>query len=440
MNTFENIAAPASAVGGAVSIIRISGPDALAIAERIWHSRQRLDGGNTRKMLLGKVGMDQCLAVYMQKPASYTGDDVVEIHCHGGAAAARNVLQQTMAAGCRMAEPGEFTFRAFVNGKLDLVQAEAVADVINASGNRALEIAENQLSGVLSVRLQNLVDRALAILAECESRLDFPEEELDWDKELDGKILAVKTELDSLLATRDIGQSLKEGVNIVIAGRPNAGKSSLFNRLLGYDRAIVTEIAGTTRDTVREPTVLRGFPVVLTDTAGLRESLDVIEKIGIARSFASIKQAEVTFWLLDASSPDRAGEVAEMTRLNPPNCIAVWNKMDAAVLPLPEVAGAVNISVKNDENIELLLDVFAEKVFSQLGVRETDVAVNLRHAGLLEQSSLALAEAVTCYNAGDFELAALNLRLVVQSINQILGKSVDPDVLDHIFSRFCIGK
>ena len=218
MNTSDNIAAPATGIGGAISILRISGPDALAIGNRVWHGKTPLSPANARTMLLGHAGSDSALAVYMKAPASYTGDDVVELHCHGGAATADALLRLLLSSGCRMAEPGEFTFRAFVNGKMDLVQAEAVADVIGAGSEQALNVAERQLAGSLSRRLDALWGTLNELRAECESHLDFPEEELAWDPDVAAKINAVAAELGSLLETRELGATLRDGVSLVLAG------------------------------------------------------------------------------------------------------------------------------------------------------------------------------------------------------------------------------
>ena len=370
MNTTDTIAAPASSVTGAVAIIRLSGPDALRAASKIWRGKWPLGAPeNIRRMLLGKVGDAPALAVYMKGPHSYTGDDVVELQCHGGAAAAHAVLTAALEAGCRMAEPGEFTFRAFVNGKLDLLQAEAVADVVRSGSNAALKLAERQLAGRLSVRLNELYDNINHFRSECEARLDFPDEELDFSPGIPQSLTDARAAAASLLATLPAGAALREGVSIVLAGRPNSGKSSLLNRLSGRDRAIVSDIPGTTRDTVECDTAIRGIPVHLVDTAGVRESADPVEKLGIERSHRSVAAAQLVLWLLDMTAADLDGEVAELHRSAPAETtIAVWNKLDLAEekqLPaLPDGVPAVAISAKTGKNLEALFDAMMTRLFS----------------------------------------------------------------------------
>jgi tRNA modification GTPase len=441
MNTFDNIAAPASAVGGAVTILRISGPEALSIANRVWKGKVPLGDSNKRKMLLGIAGNDQVLAVYMKAPHSYTGDDVVELQCHGGAAAANAILEHLFRAGCRMAEPGEFTFRAFANGKLDLVQAEAVADIISAGSELAYRTAEKQLAGTLSEKLQAIRRELVDLRAESESHLDFPDEELAWDEHVCDRIETVMQRIRELLQTAVFGQSMREGVRLVLAGRPNAGKSSLLNALLGYDRAIVTDIAGTTRDTLEEQTALRNIPVRITDTAGLRESNDPVEQLGVERSRQTIAAAEVTFYLLDASAEDTGTELQQMKNAAAPNAIPVWNKCD--LVPdkvLPEVPEAVRISARTGEGLEKLLDAFVKKITGSSTVAEPEVAVNARHRKELEAALNELPVAAERFSDGDYELASLHLRAAADAVGNITGETVSPDILDNIFSRFCIGK
>ena len=440
MNTLDNIAAPATAVGGAVTIIRLSGPGVLDIANKVWQGVP-LSSANVRKMLLGKVAGDQALAVYMKSPNSYTGDDVVEFQCHGGAAVADSVMRSVLNAGCRLAEPGEFTCRAFVNGKLDLLQAEAVADIISSASDAALKMAEKQLDGVLSSRIGKLYDELNFLRSECEARLDFPDEELDFDDTVPERIGQVKQQLEELLATHRSGAVLRDGVKVVLAGRPNAGKSSLLNRLLGFDRAIVSNIPGTTRDTVQEQAVLRNIPVHIADTAGLRESADPVEKLGIERSYRTISSAEVTFWLLDASAEDIAEEAASFDA-SAPGVIPVWNKCDLArernlpELPIP----AVRISAVEDHDFPELLDEFERKVLSVARHTPPEVAVNARSASQIEKALPHCDAACRWFQENCFELCACELAAAAHAVGVIIGRNVDPDLLDAVFHRFCLGK
>ncbi|MCQ2353150.1 MAG: tRNA uridine-5-carboxymethylaminomethyl(34) synthesis GTPase MnmE [Victivallaceae bacterium] len=441
MNTTDTIAAPASAVGGAVTVIRIAGPDALKVGNTVWQGKSPLGNDCVRVMKLGKIGLESALAVYMKAPASYTGDDVVEIQCHGGAAAADCALRKIFAAGARCAEPGEFTFRAFVNGKLDLTQAEAVSDLISASGDAAFQLAARQLDGALGKKLGKLYDTLQKLRSECEARLDFPDETLDFEEFPENFNLAEK-EISELLATRDISDKMRNGIEVVLAGKPNAGKSSLLNYLLGYNRAIVSDIPGTTRDTVDAETVLRQIPVHLVDTAGLRETSDPVEQLGVRRSRDSIKLAQVTFFLLDATGDDPADEIACFNEIAAPNAIAVWNKID--LVPdreLPEIVSpAVKISAATGEGIESLLDAFAEKVFGSRHFDVPQVALNSRCAALLEEAKGNLDAAIARFQEGDFELAAEELAFAGRQVGMAVGKTVDPDILDEVFRNFCIGK
>jgi len=441
MNQSDTIAAPASAVGGAVTVIRLSGPQALEIANQVWQGRKPLSAANVRRMMLGEVAGDPTLAVYMKAPYSYTGDDVVELQCHGGAAAANSIMTRLLASGCRLAEPGEFTCRAFLNGKLDLLQAEAVADLISSSSENALHLAEKQLAGSLSVRIDELYDLIITLRSECESRLDFPDEELDFDDSVPEKIAQTRQRIGELIATSHAGSIIRDGVQVVLAGKPNAGKSSLLNRIVGFDRAIVSAIPGTTRDTVESAAVIRGIGVNLTDTAGLRESNDPIEKMGIERSFRSIKAGMVTFWLLDASSDDLQSQVASIDR-HAPGVIAVWNKCD--LVPdavLPETAlPTVRISARSGENLEQLFDEFEKIVFNGGTPDIPEVEANARSASLLENSLQFLNRAETAFLDGDYEIAATELAEASIKIGEITGRTAAPDLLDKIFHKFCIGK
>ncbi len=453
MKKNDTIAALCTAPGGALAIIRISGPDALAVSARVWSSKHPLSPESPRRLTFGfALNADgsrgeSCMAVYMPGPASYTGEDVVEIQCHGGEYAPKRMLSEVIRSGARLAEPGEFTRRAFLNGKMDLTQAEAVADLIAARSESAGRIAERQLSGALGNRIRACSEALYHLLAEIESRLDFPEENLDWQssEELIRQFTEICATLRTLLSTRESGAVFRDGVKLVIAGAPNVGKSSLLNTLLGYDRAIVSNIPGTTRDTLRESASIRGVSVDLTDTAGIREhAADLVEGMGIERSRDSLARAEIIFWIFDASSTTEE-DIQQMRSTVPENTetIVVWNKMD--LLPktfsIPETGKpSAAVSAKTGEGIETLLDLFEQAVWKNHDRAEPECAVSARHAKLLEDALASLEMTIRETEQEFYELAAANLRQAIESVATITGEAVSPDVLEDIFSRFCIGK
>ena len=427
----DTITAICTGAGGAIAIVRLSGPESLQCASKTWATRaaKGLSRENARRMILGHSSFDDgetVLAVYMPGPHSYTGEDVVEL---------------------RMAAPGEFTRRAFINGRMDLTQAEAVADLIASKSASALSLAERQASGVLGKAVKAIRESLLDALAEIESRLDFPEEDIPWRPaaELAKGIASCEEKAAKLLKSRLDGTVLREGVRLVIAGRPNVGKSSLLNALLGFDRAIVSATPGTTRDTIEESASLRGIPVRLTDTAGLRESHDEIESLGVERSRKSLSGAEAVLWLLDASSETPGEEVAHMRENLPKglSAIAIWNKADLRKgdAPLPETEiPSVLVSATTGEGLQQLLDLFAKTVWGSESHAEPEMAVSARHSSLLEEAIPALADTRMEIEAEHWELAASSLRSAIRNLGEITGEDATLDVLDSIFSRFCIGK
>lgn len=449
MSGSDTIFAPATALGGALAVLRISGSQSLAIALKLWHGRANPgDPCNFRRLLLGRLAdLDgtaidsQCLLAYMPSPHSYTGEDVAELHCHGGVLACRLALEALQKAGARPATPGEFTRRAFLNGKLDLTQAEAVADLISAESAAALSSANCQLSGHVGRQIGDFYSRLETVLAEVESRLDFPDEELEWIPvpELSGQIGAMRDEMRRLWATRRAGEVIRNGITMVIAGEPNVGKSSLLNRWIGRDRAIVSEIPGTTRDTVEADFVVRGIPVRLIDTAGVRESADAIEQCGMERSHRAAADADLVLWVADAAGEGALAPWPQWPVRAP--VLLVANKCDIASRPVPD--GYLAVSAKDGTGIDELSDAVARAVIGDDGLRilaDCAVAVSARHAALLEEAADALDEAMPSLDGGEWELAAVPLRRAMAAIGQITGKAVSPDVLDAIFHRFCIGK
>ncbi len=452
----ETIAALCSPPGGAIAVIRLSGPNALQSANKIWKGLHPLSTKTARTLHLGLCGArgdkdgDPTLAVFMPGPNSYTGEDVVELHCHGGAVVAKETLGAIIAAGARHAKPGEFTLRAFLNGKMDLTQAEAVCDIINAQTSAALHLAERQMSGALGGRIESIRKSLLDILAECESRMDFCEEDLDWapPAEIARKTAEIAEALSKLVKSRADGAIIRDGLNVVIAGRPNSGKSSLLNLLLGFGRAIVTETPGTTRDTLEEAAVIRNIPVKLIDTAGIRDADNAIERIGIGKSIESLERAGIILWLLDASSKPPENEVEVMTQHveTTKRLLAVWNKIDLLDpgeiprLPRTNAAETVQCSVIKEQGVEQLLDAVERLAWGGAPHPEPEIAVNARHAELVDNAIAALNNAPGDIRNEEWEIAALNLRSAAEALGVITGETATPDVLDNIFSRFCVGK
>lgn len=463
------IAAIATGIGGSIGIVRLSGTQALAVVQRLWRGPRRGLAAQPRRLMLGRLAtpdgqvIDQCLAVYMPGPNSYTGEDVVELQCHGGQLVARQVLAMVLGAGVQHAEPGDFTRRAFLNGRLDLTQAEAVLDVMQAQSEMALHAANRQLDGVLRRRVDALHERLLVLLAEVEVRLDFVDEDLDWTSvaAMTAEIDAVLADVRELLAARRDGEILHDGIRMVLAGAPNVGKSSLLNQLLGRDRAIVTPIPGTTRDTLEEMAQIRGIPIRLIDTAGIRDSTDTVERHGIARSVDSIRQARVVLWVLDPTrdlaeqrldvawldgSRDLSGASGSPGQtINAKGIIPVLNKSDLGLAPawlddLP--APAVRVSALTGDGLEALRDAVERTVWGRPHHEEPEVALNARHADLLQHVDARLSDARRLLDSADDsqELIAITLRAALESLGRITGRTLHPDILDTIFHRFCIGK
>lgn len=445
----DSIAALATAVGGAIAVIRASGPQILDVAEKSLSLKTPLSEPPFRMFRLGNVisedneVIDQVMAVFMPGPNSFTGEDMVEIHCHGGALGARLVLMRLLDCGARHADPGEFTKRAFINGKMDLTQAEAVSDMITAHTEMALKLANRQLDGLLGRKIGELYNSLEEILSEIESRLDFPDEDLDWTPAdtLKTKYQSAIEQIQHLLNSRREGEILRSGVRMVLAGEPNVGKSSLMNAILGRDRAIVTHIPGTTRDTLEELAHVRGIPLNIVDTAGIRDSDDPVEKIGIERSRAGLKQAQVILWLFDgsaSSAPENAPEFPTGASV-----LYIANKIDlASKKPVPECNDrpVISVSATSGTGIEVLFDAIERAVWERPHDADPQIAVSSRHAELLEKAAVDVLDAKERTNLEELELGAISLHSALEAIGRINGRTAAPDILDSIFSKFCIGK
>ncbi len=385
----------------------------------------------------------------MRAPRTFTREDVVEITCHGGLLPAKLVLDAALANGARLAEPGEFTRRAFLNGRLDLAQAEAVADLIHSRTELALHAANEQLAGKLSARINALRDEMLQTLAHVEAHIDFPDEDIEPDTrdQLIARLDHGIAFMDELLRTANEGQILRRGIRAAIIGRPNAGKSSLLNQLLGRDRAIVSAIPGTTRDTIEETANIRGLPVVFIDTAGLREGRDELELEGIRRSRQSLDRAELILHVLDASEPLIQADQTYLAEFAARKRLLVLNKTDLPrQLHLPPTLDTrpspLFVSCLTGAGIEPLKDAIKELAWSgEIRAEMLEVMINSRHQDALNRARAAtLRTADALRSDATLELVALDLRIAVNAIGEIVGKTTTEDLLDTIFSQFCIGK
>ncbi|GAM08501.1 tRNA modification GTPase MnmE [Geobacter sp. OR-1] len=450
----DTIAAISTPVGeGGIGIVRISGNDAARIGAAIFRSRQ--DGGfRSHRFCYGTIVtadgdiLDEGCCVLMRAPRSYTKEDVFEIHCHGGVLVTRKVLEQALAAGARLAAPGEFTKRAFLNGRIDLLQAEAVMDVIRSKTDAALRMAEHQREGVLSGRITEIRDSLRDVAAMVEAHIDFPEEDIELPIVEDLK-LSITTAIDglsTLLTSFNEGKVLRDGVSVAIAGKPNAGKSSLLNALLREERAIVTELPGTTRDVIEEVINIQGLPVRLLDTAGIRETSDLVEQLGIDLALDRISRADLVLFILDRSRPLDTDDLRIHQETRCRNILVVRNKSDLPeAISMPDLfAGypVVDISTVTGEGIDRLRSEIHGAFISGTAVdsREYAAISQERHFEALTNSVKLLQGSLAALSFGQLEIVAIDVREALGAIGEVTGETTPDDVLDLVFSRFCIGK
>ena len=446
----DTIAALATPPGtGAVCLLRLSGPAAVAVADAVFRGRRPLADSPARVLVRGRAvdaagqAIDDVLAVRFPAPASYTGEDVVELSGHGGPLVARRLLDALLAAGARAAGPGEFTERAFLCGKLDLAQAEAVMDLISARTDLALRAAQAQLAGALGHRIHDLRENLLGTLAHVEAFIDFPEEGIDpaAGAALQQQVVALASAIGPLLETAEEGRILREGMRLVIAGRPNAGKSSLLNVLLGFERAIVSPEAGTTRDTVEEVVNLAGYPVRLIDTAGLREAGNDLERLGVGRTGDALARADMVVEVIDATA-DPAATARIPVPEAVPHHLVVLNKCDLAIDPGWQAVQAIRLSCRTRAGLDdLVAAVRAELSLGRTAAGTELIAINARHQACLEATRRHLMDADSLLGSGQpAELVAEELRAALDALGDITGKADAEEVLGAIFGRFCIGK
>lgn len=449
----KTIAAISTPMGhGGIGIVRVSGDDALNIINKVFVPKTKgqikpysLKFGNivdeSRKVL------DQVLISFFKAPKTYTGEDICEVNCHGGLIVTKQILDLLLRNGASLAEPGEFTKRAFLNGKIDLTQAEAVIDLINSKSSKENSVSLKQLEGFLGERINDIKKDIIDLLVDIEANIDYPEYDIEEVRR--EKIVGVLEnsieKIERLESTFESGKILREGVNTAIIGKPNVGKSSLLNALLRENRAIVTEIAGTTRDTIEEYVTIKGIPLKLIDTAGIRDTEDVVEHIGIEKSKKAIEEAELVLLLLDATSEVSEEDKALIDMVQNKNHIMLINKIDAGNKISKESfegGNVVEISIKNGIGLNVLEDKI-EEIFNiaKLETEDNLMITNSRHQSLILNAKNGIKNALNSVNMGiPLDMISIDIQEAIQRLGEITGEAVSEEVINGIFAKFCLGK
>ncbi|MFH2046971.1 MAG: tRNA uridine-5-carboxymethylaminomethyl(34) synthesis GTPase MnmE [Pseudomonadota bacterium] len=457
-DTIAAISTPAGS--GGIGIIKISGKNAKYIASLIFKKSGRKKNyilNESHKLYHGHIidpdsqkALDEVLLSIMLAPYSYTGEDVVEINVHSGIFLLETILNIVINKGARLAEPGEFTKRAFINGRIDLTQAEAIVDIINAKNKKALEIANAQVDGLLKNCVETMLKELNNIIVKVEAGIDFPDdlESLSFDTDIKNIENNVINKLKELISGYDEGHVLREGIKLVIAGRPNVGKSSLMNRLLNKDRAIVTSIPGTTRDIIEETIMISGFPAIISDTAGLHNTKDPIESIGIKKAKEQINNADIILFVLDAKSSFTEEDKKLFENINKKQLVVVFNKIDLlqegiSVKINDELKSFPYVSVSSLYNtgVDILKETVKEIAIKNIDFNRSAIVPNLRQKTALDKCLVSIISVCEGMKTGEaYEILSIDLKSAIEALNQIIGNSIKMDILNQIFNRFCIGK
>lgn len=455
----DTIAAISTAQGaGAVGIVRISGNEAFDLAEKIFRGKNQFSSFASHTINYGKIvnpsngeTVDEVLVSKMNAPKTFTGENIVEINCHGGTVMVNRILELVLREGARLAEPGEFTRRAFLNGRMDLSQAEAVVDIINSKTKESSKAALNQLEGKLSSRIKAAVNVLVKLLSHIEAVIDFPDQGIDDLKkeEIDTELKFVKEMLVSILKGFERGRIIREGINAVIVGRTNVGKSSLLNELTGKNRAIVTDIPGTTRDILEEYVNIHGIPVRMTDTAGIRETEDVVERIGVEKARKAVEEADLAIMMIDGQKGLTKEDKRIMDKLHGKKVIVIINKIDLSydkkirkIEKELESMKIVRTSMTDGVGIDYLEDEI-RKLFVKGDINPDNeiIITNTRHKKMIDYSIESIDLAINGYESGmPIDCITIDIKDAAEYLGRITGQSVGEDVLDNIFKRFCIGK
>ena len=455
----DTIAAIATAPGeGGIGIIRISGDKSLQVAQSIFKSKsgKMIKDYNTRTLIYGKIVdgekvIDEALVAYMKGPNSYTAEDVIEINCHGGFISVKKILELILSKGVRLADAGEFTKRAFLNGRIDLSQAEAIIDVIKSKTDMAHEVAQNQLEGSLAKKIKDLRMNVTEVLAHLEVSIDFAEEDVEeiTYQTLEEKAFELRNEIKKLYDTAESGKILRDGLKTVIVGKPNVGKSSLLNSILGENRAIVTDIAGTTRDVIEEFVNIKGIPLKIVDTAGIRETEDVVEKIGVEKSKESFSTADLVIMVLDSSRKLSEEDIEILESLKNKKTIVLLNKIDLEPqIELEKIKEFINsddiieISALKNQGIEELQDKIESMVYHGSVKNSSNLMItNSRHKDALFKAYESINDAINAIEQRmPYDFIEVDFKNIWDYLGYINGDTVREDLLDTIFANFCIGK
>ena len=455
----DTISAIATAQGeGGIGIIRLSGEQAIAVAEKMFRpaSGKALSDYASHRAVYGRIVdeagqvIDEAMVLIMKAPHSYTKEDVVELQCHGGVMPLRKTLALTYAHGARPAEGGEFTKRAFLNGRLDLSQAQAVMDIITAKTDRSLKMATGHLTGAFSAKIKSFRQEILGQIAHLEAAIDFPEDEVDdvVTESVAEKVVEVRNNIAKLIKTAGTGRILRDGLMTAIVGKPNVGKSSLLNALLQEERAIVTDIPGTTRDSIEEYATVGGVPLRIIDTAGIRATEDVVEKIGVEKARQMVSEAALVLALFDGSRPLDSEDEEILSLLAGRDAIVLLNKSDlqsvvtADTLAAKAQVSVIEISTKENHGLDTLVQAIQDKVYGgAVAADEGSFVSDERQANLLRQADVHLAAALQTIEAGmGLDFISIDLRSAWEKLGEITGDTVGEDIIDEIFSKFCIGK
>lgn len=460
MNLDDTIVAISTAIGeGGIGIVRISGENALSILNKVFKSIKNKDTMEMKSftMRYGHIidnetneKIDEVIVSYMKAPNTYTKEDVVEVNCHGGVVAVRQVLSLLLKNGARLAEPGEFTKRAFLNGRIDLSQAEAVIDLIRAKTDESMKIALEQSEGKLSKKVKALMNKLLGMLAHVEAAVAFPEDDIEniVNDEMIENGEKIKNEIDSLIENAETGKILREGLNTIIVGKPNVGKSSLLNELLQEKRAIVTDIPGTTRDAIEEYINIKGIPVKLVDTAGIRSTHDMVESIGVEKSKEYIEKSDLVIFMIDNNRPIEDEDEEIIKILIGKKVIVVVNKTDLPkLIDIDYVKSKlyntpfIFTSLNTENGIELIKDKIAEMVFEG-HIKTKDISVtNVRHRDALIKARESVQRGIDTIVSGlPLDFAGIDFKDAYLRLGEITGDTVEEDIIDRIFADFCIGK